>query len=210
LALRRTVLFGAPFLGYLAGMLHPSRVLTNGDPWLYVGVHLAWPALACFLAWMFILLVQGIGGAAATAARVLAVPFAVSYTLYTAFAGVAIGAFVWKANELPTRQQPGAAAVINSVIHSSLSTPIRIVAEVFWLGSALAVLVALRRRAPWPALALFALGAAAFTYRHERPWGPAGMAAVLAGVIWLELRPLPLTGREDTALPKRADRTAVR
>jgi hypothetical protein len=206
LALRRVVLFGAPTLGYLAGMLHPSHVLTDGDPWLYIGVHLAWPALACLLAWMFILLVQGIEGRAATATRVLSVPFAVSYTLFTAFAGVAIGAFVWKANELPLNEQPGAAAVIDSVMHSSLSTPIRILAEVLWLATVLVAVAALRRRAPWPALLLFTLGAASFAYRHERPWGPAGMAALLAGVIWLELRPLPAGGYSDDSLGERVDR----
>ena len=69
--LRRVVLFGAPALAYLAGMLHPTHVLVHGSPWLYLGVHLAWPLLACLLAWMVILLVEGVDGAAA-AARVLA------------------------------------------------------------------------------------------------------------------------------------------
>ena len=172
-------------------MFHPSYVLVAGSPWLYIGVHLAWPLLACLLAWMFILLVAGIDGAAATATRVLAIPFAVAYTLFTTFAGVGIGAFVWKANQLPPAEQPASSALIENVIHSSLSTPIRLTANLLWLATALALVAALRKNAPFPALALVALGAAAFAYRHERPWGPGGMAAVLAGVIWLELRPRP-------------------
>ena len=194
------MLFGAPFLAYVAGMLHPDHVLVHGEPWLYLGVHLAWPFLACMLAWMFILLVEGIPGAAATAVRVLAIPFAVAYTLFTAFAGVGIGAFVWKANELPADQQPAASALIESVIHSSLATPIRVTANLLWLATALAVVVALRKHAPVPALVLFTLGAAAFAYRHERPWGPGSMAALLAGVVWIELRPGPAT---DPQLSKR-------
>ena len=130
--------------------------------------------------------------------RVLAVPFAVAYTLYTAYAGVTIGAFVWKGNELPADQQPAASVLIENVIHSSISTPIRLTANLLWLATALAVVVALRRQAPAAALVLFALGAAAFAYRHERPWGPGGMAAVLAGVIWLELRPKPAAGPQLT------------
>jgi hypothetical protein len=188
---RRAVLFGAPFLAYVAGMLHPRHVLVDGGPWLYLGIHLAWPLLACLLAWMLLLLVQGVDNLAATAVRVLSIPFAVAYTLFAAFAGVAIGAFVWKANELPAEQQSTAAALIDSVTHSSLSGPIRLCANLLWLAAALAAVIALRRQAPLPALALVAAGAAAFAYRHERPWGAAGMAAVLAGVVWLELKPTP-------------------
>jgi hypothetical protein len=170
-------------------MLHPDHVLSHGSPWLYLGVHLAWPFLACMLAWMCLLLVEGVEGGAATAARVLAIPFAVAYTLFTAFAGVGIGAFVWKANELPASQQPAAAALIHDVIHSSLGSPIRWLASVLWLATALAVVLALRARAPLGGLVLLGAGAAVFAFRHERPWGAAGMAAVLAGVIWIELRP---------------------
>jgi hypothetical protein len=191
LALRRVVLFGAPALAYVAGMLHPDHVLSNGGPWLYLGIHLAWPFLACMLAWMFILLVEGVDGAAATAARVLAIPFAVAYTLFTAFAGVGIGAFVWKANELPAGQQPAAGRLIEYVIHSSIGSPIRWTAAALWLATALAVVVALRNRAPLGGLVLFAAGAAVFAYRHERPWGAGAMVAILAGVIWIELRAQP-------------------
>jgi hypothetical protein len=199
LALRRTVLFGAPALAYVAGMLHPNHVLSHGSPWAYLGVHLAWPFLACLLAWMCILLVEGVEGGAATGARVLAIPFAVAYTLYTAFAGVGIGAFVWKANELPANQQPAASALIENVIHSSIGSPIRWTATLLWLATVLAVVLALWGRAPLGGLALFAVGAAVFAYRHERPWGAAGMVAVLAGVIWIELRP---QAAADTHLEK--------
>jgi hypothetical protein len=143
------------------------------------------------LAWMCLLLVEGVHGGPATAARVLAIPFAVAYTLFTAFAGVGIGTFVWKANELPVSQQSAASALIEDVIHSSLGSPIRWVANVLWLGTALAVVFALRGRAPLGGLVLFAVGAAVFAYRHERPWGAGGMVAVLAGVLWIELRPQP-------------------
>ena len=193
------MLFGAPLFAYVAGMLHPSHVLVNGSPWLYIGVHLAWPLLACLLAWMLLLLVDGVDGAAATWTRVLAIPFAVAYTLFTAFAGIGIGAFVWKANQLPADQQPAAAALIANVTHSSLATPIRLTANLLWLAAALAVVIALRHVAPLPALVLVALGAAVFAYRHERPWGPGGMAAVLAGIAWLELKPKLAT---DTPLVK--------
>ncbi len=195
---RRAVLFGAPFLAYVAGMLHPTHVLVDGSPWLYLGVHLAWPLLICLLAWMLLLLVEGIDGVAAKVARVLAVPFAVAYTMFTTYGGIAIGAFVWKANELPADQQSTAGTLIDNVTHNSIAGPIRLSANVLWLAAALAVVVALRKHAPLPALALVAAGALAFAYRHERPWGAAGMAAVLAGVVWLELRPTPVSDAQLT------------
>ena len=189
IALRRSVLIGAPLLAYVAGMLHPSHVFVSGSAWLYLGVHLAWPVLVCLLAWMFLLLVEGIDDVAATAVRVLVLPFAIAYTVFTTYAGIAIGAFVWKANELPAAEHQAASDLLESITHSSLSGPIRLIATVLWFATALAAVIALRRRAPLPALALFLAGAAVFAYRHERPWGPAGMAAILAAVIWLELKP---------------------
>ncbi|MGH3029399.1 MAG: hypothetical protein ACRDNE_01275 [Gaiellaceae bacterium] len=60
----------------------------------------------------------------------------------------------------------------------------------FWLAAALAVVIALRKSAPRPALVLMGLGAAVFAVGHPQPTGPVGMALFLAGVAWLELRPL--------------------
>ena len=96
---------------------------------------------------------------------------------------------VWQASELPAAEQPTAATLIHKVFHSALETPLYLTAGLLCLGVVLAVVVALRGRAPLPALALVALGAVAFANSHERPWGPGGMAAILAGVVWLELRP---------------------
>ncbi len=184
---RRAVIFGAPLLAYVAALVHP-RLRVGDDPWLFIGVHLALPAIVCLLAWMMVFLVEGVDNTAAKAARTLVIPFAVAYTLYTAFGGVSTGAFVWKTNALPADEQASAAALIHSVSHSDLEYPIYLTASLLWLAAMLAVVVALRGRAPLPALVLVAVGAAAFARSHVRPLGPLGMAAVLAGVVWLELR----------------------
>ena len=86
-------------------------------------------------------------------------------------------------------EQRPAAELIHSVSHSALARPLYLVASLLWLAAMSAVVVALwsRTQAPRPALVLLAVGAAAFARSHVRPWGPAGMAAILAGVIWLEL-----------------------
>jgi hypothetical protein len=192
------VILGAPLAGYVAALLHPG--LTVGESArLFLAVHLALPAIVCLLAWMMLFLVEGIEGVAASAARVLAIPFAVAYTAFTAFGGIAIGAFVWKANELRADRQRPAAELIHSVSHSALARPLYLVASLLWLAAMSAVVVALwsRTQAPRPALVLLAVGAAAFARSHVRPWGPAGMAAVLAGVIWLELAARSSPERRD-------------
>jgi hypothetical protein len=188
MSIRRVVILAAPFLGYVAALLHPGLAVGE-DARLFTGVHLALPLIVCLLAWMILFLVEGIDGAAALAARVLAIPFAVSYTVFTVFGGVAIGAFVWKANELPADKQQSAAALIHSVSHSALAHPLYLIASFLWMAAMSAVVVALwgQPRTPRPALALLAVGAAAFARSHTRPWGAAGMAAILAGVLWLEL-----------------------
>jgi hypothetical protein len=186
-ALRRAVIFGGPLLFYLAGTLHPQLLFGQSNS-LFLGIHLAIPFLVCLLAWGLLLLVDGIDDRAATLARVLTIPFAIAYTAFATFDGIALGTMVGKANELPEATQPDAAQLIRSVGNSELEWPLYLIASSLWLAAALAAVVALRGRAPLPALVLLAGGAALFAKSHVSPWGPAGMAAFLAGAVWLELR----------------------
>jgi hypothetical protein len=63
-----------------------------------------------------------------------------------------------------------------------------------WLAAALAVVIALRKGAPRPALVLMGLGAAVFAVAHPQPTGPIGMGLFLVDVAWLELRTAPVRG----------------
>ena len=186
---RRAVMFGAPLLIYVVGVVHPSKLVVGESDRLFLTIHLAFPFLICLLAWTLVLLVDGVDNRAATVARILVIPFAVAYTAFEAVAGIARGAFVWKAGELPVELQPGAAQLISSVSHSGLARPLWLISSAFWLAAALSVVVALRHRAPLPALVLLTVGALLFARTHVQPWGPAGMAAFLAGVVWFELKP---------------------
>ncbi len=120
ISLRRSVLLGAPLLGYVVGMLHPTRLRLGQSPWLYIGIHLVMPLLIGLLAWMIVLLVEGIANPAATLARLFVIPFALVYSLFSAFAGLAYGVMVWKADGLPADEQPGAVALIHDVFHNGL------------------------------------------------------------------------------------------
>jgi hypothetical protein len=190
---RRAVLFGAPLLGYVVAMLHPTHLRIGESPWLYIGIHLFMPVLVGLLAWMILLLVSGVENRAATTARLLVVPFALVYIVFSTFAGLAYGVMVWRANRLPAGEQAGAVALIHEVFHNGVRSAIYVVAAVLWVAAVLATAVALRHQAPLPALLLLVVGAIVFGYSHERPWGPAGMAAILAGVAWLELKPKSTT-----------------
>jgi hypothetical protein len=187
--LRRSILFGGPFLVYLAGLVHPHSLRVGEETTRFVAVHLLLPALVCLLAGALWLLVDGVEGRAASLARVLVLPFAVAYTVFTTYDGIAVGMFVRKAGELPAVEQPAADALIGLVSQGRLADVLWLVAIGFWLATVAAIVVALRERAPWPALVLMAVGAAAFARSHVSPWGPAGMAAFFAGVVWLDVRP---------------------
>ena len=186
---RRAVIFGAPLLAYFIGVLHPDKLVFGEKDRLFMAIHIAFPFVICLLAWALFLLVDGVDNRAATLARILVVPFAVAYTAFEAVAGIARGALVWKETDLPAGEQLGARQVISDFTHSGLARPLYLTASLLWLAAALSVVVALRRRASVPALGLMALGAVLFAYTHVRPWGPAGMAAFLAGSVWYELKP---------------------
>jgi hypothetical protein len=184
---RRAVIFGGPFLAYIAALVHPKGLAPGERQFLVF--HLAFPLLVCLLAWTLLLLLNGLDDTAATVARVLVIPFAVAYTTFVTFDGIAMGAFAWKVTELPREAWPAGVELVNTVSSSELERPLYLAAGLSWVAAVIGVAVALRRTAPWPALLLLVIGAALFAKSHVRPWGAAGMAAFLAGVVWLELRP---------------------
>ena len=184
---RRAVIFGGPLLAYVIGIAHPAHLVVGESDRLFVAIHLVFPFVICLLAWALYLLVDGVENRAATLARVLVVPFAVAYTAFEAVAGIARGVLVWKAHGLTGDRELHAAELISSWTHSPIWHPLYLIAAGLWLAAALSVVVALRAHAPVPALVLMAVGALLFARSHVRPWGPGGMAAFLAGVVWVEL-----------------------
>src|SRR5215510_6149710 len=94
--LRRVAVFAGPLLFYVAILIHPTGLRVGRDDSLFLAVHLVLPFLVCLLAWSLYLLVEGVENRAATAARILVIPFAVAYTAFVTFDGIAIGMFVSK------------------------------------------------------------------------------------------------------------------
>lgn len=188
---RRTVLFGVPFLYLVLGLLHPTSNPEVGDETgLFIWLHVAQLFLIGGLAYMAWLLVEGLGGRAAAVARALILPFVILYTALDAVLGIAWGIVARKANELPVADQPAAGRLIDALLEPEpLGYVLYFGAGLLWLAVALAVVTALGKRAPRPALVLMAIGAIVFALGHARPVGPIGMALFLAGIAWFELRP---------------------
>ena len=195
--LRRAVLFGVPLLYLVLGLLHPMANPEVGDETrLFIGLHIVQLFLIGGLAYTLWLLVDGLDSRAARVARALILPFVILYSALDAVLGIAWGIVAEKANELPVADRAAAGRLIDALLEPDpLGYILYFGAGVLWLALALAVVTALAKRAPRPALMLMALGAIVFALGHARPVGPIGMALFLAGIAWLELRPRAEAGR---------------
>ncbi len=191
-AWRRVVLLGVPSLYVLLGLLHPTHNPEVGDETDYfINLHIAQLFLIMGLGYVLWLLVEGVTNRAATIARALIIPFLVAYTALDAVLGIAWGIAAEAANDLPARDQPGAGRLVDALISGDPDPRGLILywgAGLLWLAVALAVVAALRDRAPPSALVSMALGAAVFTLGHAPPMGPTGMGLFLLGVVWTEVR----------------------
>lgn len=189
--LRRAVLFGVPFLYLVLGLLHPTANPEVGDETgSFIWLHVVQLFLIGGLAYMLWLLVDQLDGRAARVARALILPFVIVYTAVDSVLGIAWGIAAQKANELPVADQAAAGRLIDDLLEPEpLGYLLYFGAGLLWLAVVLAVVAALGRIAPRPALTLMAIGAAVFALGHARPVGPIGMTLFLAGIGWLELRP---------------------
>ena len=189
--MRRSLLFGVPFLYLVLGLLHPTANPGVGDEArLFIGLHIAQLFLIVGLGYMLWLLVDGLDGLAATVARVLILPFAVAYTALDAILGIAWGTVAQYATELPEADQAAAGRLMDDLLATE---PRGLIlywgAGALWLAVALATVTALRGVAPRGALALVTIGSVSFAIAHARPVGPIGMGLILAGLVWMELWP---------------------
>jgi hypothetical protein len=101
-----------------------------------------------------------------------------------------MGEVVATANALPAADQAAAGRLIDDLREVEVTGYLFYAAVgLAWLGAAFSAIVAVRKRAPSPALVLMGLGALVFAVGHPKPTGPIGMGLFLAGIIWLELRP---------------------
>lgn len=201
--LRRTVLFGTPLLYIVLGIIHPMEDPGMGEATsVFIGLHFAQLFLIGGLALSLWFLVDGLDSRAATLTRALILPYVILYTTLDAIAGLAMGDVVATANALPAADQAAAGRLIDDLREEEITGYLFYAAVgLAWLGAALSAIVAVRHRAPRPALALMGFGALIFAVGHPKPFGPTGMALFLAGIIWLELRPQSTKARALAVRP---------
>jgi len=203
LLLRRTVLFGTPLLYIVLGLIHPMEDPGMGEATsVFIALHFAQLFLIGGIALSLWFLVEGLESRAATLTRAFILPYVILYTTLDAIAGLSMGEVVATANALPEADQPAAGRLIDDLREAEITGYLFYAAVgLAWLAAALAATVAVRKRAPWPALVLMGLGALVFAVGHPKPFGPTGMGLFLAGIVWIELRPQPTDARSLRVQP---------
>ena len=201
--LRRTVLFGTPLLYIVLGLIHPMEDPGMGEATsVFIALHFAQLFLIGGIALSLWFLVEGLESRAATLTRAFILPYVILYTTLDAIAGLAMGEVVATANALPAADQAAAGRLIDDLREETITGYLFYAAVgLAWLGAAFSAIVAVRKRAPWPALVLMGLGALIFAVGHPKPPGPAGMGLFLAGIVWLELRPRSADARSLSVQP---------
>jgi hypothetical protein len=191
LIVRRAFLFGTPLLYLALGVIHPMEDPGPGDAaGVFVVLHVVQLFLIGAVGYSIWLLVEGIENRAATVARALILPYVILYTAFDSIVGIATGTAIREANELPAADQAATGRLIDALQEADPAGYVLYVATgLSFLAAILAVVVALRDRASWQPLVLMIVGALVFAVGHPKPTGPIGMGLLLAGIVWLELRP---------------------
>ena len=133
------------------------------------------------------LLVRDMPGTAARISRLAIGPFVLLYGAYETVIGLAIGALVQHANDVPARQRPAVADAIQSLGDNVIIGDPGIVGSLgalAWVVAVIAAAVAYRN-AGAPTLAWVFLGLSFIVVSHPPPIGPIGLAFFAAAVAML-------------------------
>jgi predicted lysophospholipase L1 biosynthesis ABC-type transport system permease subunit len=211
---RRTTLFGTPLVLAIIEWFHPrgggqalfDAVIHQADWWLIL--HLVQVPLFALIAIAVWLLITGLRGPLATAARASAVCFAATIIAYDAVQGIATGILIRAARALPPTDQAPYRQAVTTLFSDPVAGNFSLLAVVVIASWALAVLAATaalaRADAPLPAIILLAMTVVG---PHNFPLGTLSMGCFLAAALWLEFvwtRPpaVPLT---DAETPRSAE-----
>lgn len=177
------VLLGGLFAIHPAGSHDLAGMLPIADTWLLL--HLAMLPLLGALGVAVSLLLAADGGSVATLGRAGVVVYMSFYLPFEAILGIAQGLLAHVAHGLPAAQQEGIAVAVET-----LAVPAMALGVIGSVGLLVAVVAigAQWRRAGAPLTPLLLLGGApvAAVFHAGTPLDALGMAAFLAGVVWLE------------------------
>ena len=159
--------------------------------WLVV--HLLQAPLIALVGLAVYLAVRGLADVPAAVARVCMALFVVAYTVLDSVVGIAVGVLVADARDLPPAQLAAVERAIEDLWNHPVVGNFSVVSFTgagAWVVGVVAAAVSLRRSgAPRGPVALMVVAAFIFGLSHANPFGPMGMACLLAAFAWLEFFP---------------------
>ncbi|HVD58769.1 MAG TPA: hypothetical protein VNC17_18145 [Thermoleophilaceae bacterium] len=149
----------------------------------YLTVHLVSLVFLGLMGAALYLLLRDLPGRAAQISRLAILPFVVFYVAGDAIAGVATGALVDHANDLPASERAGTADAVQALWDDFITGDLLLgLGAASWIVAALAAAVAYARAgAPIAVTVLLALSALVFW--HTPPIGPVGLVCFAAAVV---------------------------
>jgi hypothetical protein len=209
-SLRRICLLGAPLVLVAIEMFHPlgftdevPEVLSRPGflyfgPWWFSTLHTIQTPMVGVVAAGILLLLSGLSGLWAWAARGAALVWVVYYTVLDSIQGIFLGWIIAKSLDAPAETQRFVATLTQDMytdrVIGGVGSVVSLTGSWAFLVAAVATALALaQRRAPlWPLFALVLAGES-IQISHARPYGPVGFTLVFLATLglerWLARRP---------------------
>jgi hypothetical protein len=190
--------FTAPELAFMIGvpaawgillLFHPmgdgdfsEAIADNVTAW--ITVHLGMGIFVPLFAGVVYLLLRGVNSTAATVSRIGLAVFASLYAAWELVLGVGTGILTNETNALPEAQQAVGRDLVDSYAESGVITVLSVVGSLGLAAGMIGAAVALRRayRLGWAPLVLMLLSMPLIAI-HEPPFGPVGLAMVIAAIL---------------------------
>ncbi len=183
-------LVAIPLVWVVVALVHPQG---SGDVYeglrdevgLWIGVHLAQPALAVGLAVVLWMLLRGTRGPAATVARFAIPVWLVSFTMFDSIAGLASGLAIQHANDLAGAEQAGAASTAQYMLDNHFAgsiSPVWFIQATAFLTIVIATALVLRSAGASRGLFVAMLVGALHVF-HAGPISAVGLLAITVAVL---------------------------
>jgi hypothetical protein len=162
-------------------------LVTHANAW--TTIHLAQLALFGLTAWSLATLLTGIRTRLAATARAALGAFAVVYSAFDAFAGLATVAVIQAGQALQPPALPVAVELANAIFTSPINAGLFLVGTASWfLGAGLTGVALWKAGALRGPSVLLLVAAVALWGDHPPPFGPITFGLTAASILWLALR----------------------
>jgi hypothetical protein len=170
--------------GTAAGL---QPLVTHADTWLVI--HLLQLVLFGLTGWAVARLLADVRSVPASVARAALAVFAVAYSAFDTFAGLATVTVIKAGQGMPGAAQAVSVELANAIFTSPVNAALFLVGTASWfLGTALTAIVLLRAGAPRIPAVLLLLAAAALWGDHPPPFGPVTFGLTSLAILWFALR----------------------